>query len=71
MLTLWGKGGYGGSPDVEAGKMHQQNTPGVQLETRNRGADVVLYGTPAFIQLALCTVPAVAVGQRQRLHSRF
>ena len=24
MLTLWGKGGYGGSPNVEAGKMYQQ-----------------------------------------------
>ena len=24
MLTLWGKGGYGGSPDVEAGRMYQQ-----------------------------------------------
>ena len=23
MLTLWGKGGYGGSPNVEAGKMYQ------------------------------------------------
>jgi hypothetical protein len=22
--TLWGKGGYGGSPDVEAGKAYQQ-----------------------------------------------
>ena len=26
MLTLWGKGGYGGSPNVEAGKMYQQVT---------------------------------------------
>jgi hypothetical protein len=26
MLTLWGKGGYGGSPNVEAGKMYQQAT---------------------------------------------
>jgi len=24
MLTLWGKGGCGGSPNVEAGKMYQQ-----------------------------------------------
>jgi hypothetical protein len=24
MLTLWGKGGYGGSPSVEAGRMYQQ-----------------------------------------------
>jgi hypothetical protein len=24
MLTLGGKGGYGGSPNVEAGKMYQQ-----------------------------------------------
>jgi hypothetical protein len=24
MLTLWGKGGYGGSPNVEAGKTYQQ-----------------------------------------------
>ena len=23
MLALWGKGGYGGSPKVEAGKMYQ------------------------------------------------
>jgi hypothetical protein len=23
MLTLWGKGGYGGIPNVEAGKMYQ------------------------------------------------
>ena len=27
MLTLWGKGGYGGSPNVEAGKMYQQYFP--------------------------------------------
>ena len=25
--TLWGKGGYGGSPNVEAGKMYQQYFP--------------------------------------------
>jgi hypothetical protein len=24
MLTLWGKGGHGGSPNAEAGKVHQQ-----------------------------------------------
>ena len=29
MLTLWGKGGYGGSPNVEAGKMYQQLKPSV------------------------------------------
>ena len=23
MLTLWGKGGYGGSPNAEAGEMYQ------------------------------------------------
>jgi hypothetical protein len=27
VLTLWGKGGYGGSPNVEAGKMHQHGGP--------------------------------------------
>jgi hypothetical protein len=26
MLTLWGKGGYGGSPNVEAGKVYQHTT---------------------------------------------
>jgi hypothetical protein len=25
--TLWGKGGYGGSPNVEAGEMYQQARP--------------------------------------------
>jgi hypothetical protein len=28
MLTLWRKGGYGGSPNVEAGKMYQHPSPG-------------------------------------------
>jgi hypothetical protein len=27
MLTLWGKGGYGGSPNVEAGKIYQHTSP--------------------------------------------
>ena len=27
MLTLWEKGGYGGSPNAEAGKMYQQYFP--------------------------------------------
>ena len=26
MLALWGKGGYGGSPNVEAGKMYRHST---------------------------------------------
>jgi hypothetical protein len=26
MLTLWGKGGYGGSPDVEAGRREDVST---------------------------------------------
>jgi hypothetical protein len=34
MLTLRGKGGYGGSPDVEAGNMYQQlNQNGTRCRT--------------------------------------
>jgi hypothetical protein len=36
MLTLWGKGGYGGSPNVEAGKMYQHApVPGQRPGTWN------------------------------------
>jgi hypothetical protein len=37
MLTLWGKGGYGGSPNVEAGErcinIFKAETTGVVIET--------------------------------------
>jgi hypothetical protein len=38
MLKLWGKGGYGGSPNVEAGKMYQPQRGG-----REDGVPAVLY----------------------------
>ena len=36
MLTLWGKGGYGGSPNVEAGK--GVSTPATVIRGRPPGA---------------------------------
>jgi hypothetical protein len=38
MLTLWGKGGYGGSPNVEAGKMYQQFRFDPELGSRGPNA---------------------------------
>jgi len=35
MLTLWGKGGYGGSPNVEAGKMYQHQVKNSRHENFN------------------------------------
>jgi hypothetical protein len=34
VLTLWGKGGYGGSPNVEAGKMYQIRTKLIFLPSK-------------------------------------
>ena len=37
MLTLWGKGGYGGSPNVEAGKAYQLSTSVIQIHVGTFG----------------------------------
>ena len=60
MLTLWGKGGYGGSPNVEAGKMYQHSTPGTvtiiqylqQLQQYSRAYSLQYHAEPY-----TCTVP--------------
>ena len=43
MLTLWGKGGYGGSPNAEAGKMYQQFYTYLYNHAHRRRLENLLY----------------------------
>jgi hypothetical protein len=65
MLTLWGKGGYGGSPNVEAGEMYQhQETNALRLLCRTPGKEYSsiwhFLSGPRFFLISGARMPALA-----------